>query len=278
MSRRVIGIVAALLLALVGTGALVAYVSTAEARALAGEELVEVYVVSSPIPAGTPAAEVEQFVTVEQVPAKVQATEAVDNLPSLTGTVTAVDLLPGEQLVDGRFVPRSEFADRLVGVQVPDDMVEVTVELDPQRAVGGLLEPGHTVAILASFEPFDLNATVVEVDGEEVALPEAVAAAIDGKTPNSTDVILRKVLVTAVQEIEDRTFNDSNDEEVDRLTTAPNDSVFVTLAVRPVDAERIVFTSEFGFLWLAIDRETVPEIEDPIQTRGTIYDDQVLPQ
>lgn len=278
MSRRVIGIVAALVLALVGTVALVAYVSNAEERALAGEELVEVYVVTTPIPAGTPATDVEQFVAVEQVPAKVQAAEAVDNLPSLTGRVAAVDLVPGEQLVDGRFVARSEFADRLVGVQVPEDMIEVTVELDPQRAVGGLLEPGQTVAVFASFEPFDLNATVVEVDGEEVALPQAVAAEIDGKTPNTTDVILRKVLVTAVQEIEDRTFSNPDDEEIDRLTTAPNDSVFVTLAVRPADAERVVFTSEFGFLWLAVDRETVPEVDDPIQTRGTVYEDVVLPQ
>lgn len=273
MNRRVVGLVSALVLAVLGTAALVAYVSTAEERALAGEELVEVYVVATKIPAGTPADEVEQYVIVEQVPVKIQAVQAVDSLPGLSGRVAAVDLVPGEQLVDGRFVERSEFTDRGAGVQIPDDLIEVTIELDPQRAVGGLLEPGQTVAILASFEPFDLNATVVEVDGQEVALPQAIAAEVEGKTPNATDVILRKVLVTAVQEIEDRTFNNNGEEGVDRLTTAPNNSVFVTLAVSPLDAERVVFTAEFGFIWLAVERETVPEIDDPITTRGNVYDD-----
>lgn len=279
MSRKIIGVVAALVLALAGTVALVAYVSKAEERALAGEELVEVYVVTTPITAGTPADQVEQHVTVEQVPVKVRANQSVDSLTSLVGRVAAVDLVPGEQLLTDRFVERSEFADRVEGVLVPDDMVEVTVELDPQRAVGGLLEPGQTVAVFASFEPFDLDATVVEVDGEEVALPAAVAAEVDGKTPNSTDVILRKVLVTAVQEVEDRTFNARDDEnEVDRLSEAPDDSVFVTLAAAPFDAERIVFSAEFGSLWLGVDRETVPVTDDPIQTRGTIYDNRILAQ
>ena len=274
MNRKVLGVLAAFVSALVGTVALVAYVSKAEARALEDEELVEVYVVTTLIPAGTPAGEVEEHVTVEQVPTKVRPTTAVDSLPGLAGRVAAVDLLPGEQLVTDRFIERSEFADRMAGVQIPDDMIEVTIELDPQRAVGGLLEPGQTVAVLASFEPFDLNATVVEVDGEEVALPEAVASEVNGKTPNTTDIILRKVIVTAVQEPEDQTFNARDEEEeVDRLTTSPDDALLVTLAVSPVDAERVVFTAEFGLLWLAIDRDTVPNTADPIQTRGTIYDE-----
>ncbi|MGF1597444.1 MAG: RcpC/CpaB family pilus assembly protein [Acidimicrobiales bacterium] len=209
---------------------------------------------------------------------KVQAVDTVDDLPALTGRVTAVDLVPGEQLVGGRFVEPSAFTDRAGGVVVPDDMVEVTIELEPQRAVGGLLEPGQTVAVFASFEPFDLNATVVVVDGEEVALPAAVAAEVDGKTPNSTDLILHKVLVTAVQEVEDRTFSNDPEDEPDRLSTAPNDSVFVTLAVRPFDAERVVFTAEFGYLWLAVERDTVPEQSDPPQTRGSVYTDETSVQ
>ena len=273
MSRRVIGIVAAVLLALLGTVALVAYVGNAEERALAGEELVEVYVVTTPVASGTPAEELEASVAVEQIPTKVRALGAVTSLPALAGRVAAVDLLPGEQLVETRFMERSEFADREVGIEIPEDMIEVTIELDPQRAVGGLLEPGQTVAVLASFDPFQLSATVVEVDGEEVALPAAVADEVAGSTPNSTDILLRKVLVTAVQESEDGSFGD--EEETNRLTTAPDDSVFVTLAVSPYDSERLVFTAEFGYLWLAVERETVPETDDPIQTRGTVYLEEV---
>jgi pilus assembly protein CpaB len=272
MSRRVIGIVAALLLALLGTVALVAWVSNAEERALEGEELVEVYVVTTEVPGGTPAEDLDALVEVEQVPTKVRAEGAVDSLPSLSGLVAAVDLLPGEQLVESRFVERTSLTDRAVGIDVPEDMIEITIELEPERAVGGLLQPGQTVAVFASFDPFQLTASVVEIEGEEVALPSAVASEAAGSTPNTTDLLLRKVLVTAVQE-DQSGFGD--DEEADRIDTSPEDDLLVTLAVPPFDAERVIFTAEFGRLWLAIERDTVPEADDPIQTRGTVYLDEV---
>jgi pilus assembly protein CpaB len=276
MSRRIVGFIAALLLALVGTVALVGYVASAERRALAGEELVEVYVVGSPVPSGTAAEEIEPFLTVEQVPLKVRAEGAVDNLPALTGLVTAVDLVPGEQLVTSRFVERSAFADREVGIDVPVDMIEVTVELDPQRAVGGLLEPGQTVAVLASFEPFKLSQGVIELeDGQVVGLPAAAAEEIEGSTPNSTDLILRKVLVTAVQERERRSSGGEPSED-QRLTTAPGGAIYVTLAVTPFDVERLVFAAEFGTVWLAVDREAVPEGGASGQTRGSVLADPKL--
>ncbi len=256
----------AILLAGVGTAALAAYVNSAEARALAGEQLVEVYVANVLIPAGTPAEEVDRFVTVERVPLKVKAQGAAESLPALAGTVTAVDLLPGEQLLTARFVQRSEFADRELGVDIPDNMVEVTVELEPQRAAGGLLSPGQMVMVIASFDPFEVSRTVIPVDGEAVPLPSAVADDVSGSTPNTTDHLLRKVLVTAVQDRGGTTA----DEEDQRLTIAPEGTVFVTLAVSPRDANKVVFGAEFGQLWLAIERETVPEADEPAQTRGNV--------
>ncbi len=272
MTRRIVGVLVAVLFALVGTVALVAYVSSAEQRALAGEELVEVYVVSTPIAGGTPAEQVEALVTVEQVPVKIRAQGAVDSLPALSGYVAAVDLVPGEQLVTDRFVRRSEFADREIGIDVPGDMMEITVELDPQRAVGGLLEAGQTVAILASFDPAELSQTLVSIDGELVPVPSAVADGVEGTFPGSTDLLLRKVLVTAVQVTAGRAPEADDDQ---RLTTAPEGTVFVTLAATPFDAERLVFSARFGDLWLALDRETVPESDEPGQTRGSVLLDRV---
>ena len=270
MSRRIAGLVAAVLFALVGTAALVAYVGSAEQRALAGERLVEVYLVVAPIAAGTPAEEIEPLVAVERVPVKAVAQGAVDSLTSLTGQVTAVDLFPGEQLVAGRFVQRSELADRELGIDVPDDMMEITVELDPQRATGGLLEAGQTVAVLASFSPIELTETVIPVDGEAIAVPAAAAVGTGADLPSTTDLLLRKVLVTAVQRREGPPPDDDR-----RLTTAPEGTVFVTLAVSPFDAERVVYSAEFGRLWLALERETVPEGDVAGQTRGSVLLDRV---
>ncbi|MEL6984899.1 MAG: RcpC/CpaB family pilus assembly protein [Actinomycetota bacterium] len=272
MNRRVGGVVIAAVLALIGTITLALYVTRAEERARSGEELVEVYVVTTAVPVGTPAEEIKGLVTVEEVPLKVLADGAVDNLPSLAGTVAAVDLVPGEQLVRSRFLERAEIGIRGLGVDVPDDLVEITLELEPKRAVGGLLEPGQEVMVMASFEPFQLSRTVVPVDGEPVPLPGAVAEAVEGSTPNETDVLLRKVLVTAVQQ---PTSNAGPIEDDARLTTAPNTTVFVTLAVSPVDATRLVFTDEFGELYLSVERDTVPESSVAAQTRGSVLLDQV---
>jgi pilus assembly protein CpaB len=271
MTRRITGFVVAIVLALVGTLALVVYVGSAEQRALAGEELVDVYVVKAPIASGTAAEDIEGLVTVERVPVKVRADGAVDSLPSLAGTVTAVELVPGEQLVAGRFVQRSAFSDRAVGIDVPGDMVEVTVELDAQRAIGGLLEAGQTVAVFASFDPFKLSETVVQLDGNTVPIPSSYADDSSGNTPNSTNLLLRKVLVTAVQQPASKRAEDDKE----RLTTAPEAALFVTLAVQPFDAERLVFTAEFGNIWLAIERETVPDTEQPGQTRGSVLRNRV---
>ncbi len=272
MSRKVTGLMAAIVLAVLGTAALVAFVSSAEARALEGEELAEIYVVVQPVPSGTAAEDLGERVVLEEIPAKVRAAGAIVDLDDLGDRVAAVDLEPGEQLLDARFIDVSEFADREAGVTVPDDLIEITIALDPQRAVGGLLEPGQTVAVLGSFEPFEIDANFVEVDGEIVGLPETVSDTVKGKTPNVTDILLRKTLVTAVQEVQDRAFSAEETEEADRLTTAPEKGLLVTLAVAPRDAERLIFTAEFGGVWLAIERDTVPEvIDDPI-TWNDVYD------
>ena len=265
MSRRVSALLAALILAVGGTVALVAYVAAAEDRALSGERLVDVLVVSEPIAAGTPVEEFPPSVTVERIPVKIRAEGALAALDGLGGRVAAVDLVPGEQLMTSRLVSRTVFTDREVGVEVPAEMVEVTIELPAQRAVGGLLSPGQTVAVIVSFDPFQLSETVIDIDGLPIPLPSAVGDGGANTTPNSTDLLLRKVLITAIQEpVGARTG------EGDRLTDAPEESVFVTLAVDPLDAERLVFGAEFGSLWLAAERETVPELPTPGQTRGSV--------
>lgn len=271
MTKRVVGVLAAIVLALIGTISLAAYVNTAAQRAQAGEELVQVFVVTAPISSGTPAEEISELVSIQEVPLKVRAAGAIESLSTYDGFVAAIDLVPGEQLVGGRFIQRSEFADRAVGIDVPEEMVEVTIELDPERAVGGLLVPGQTVAVLASFDPFEIGgAAATTIDGELVPLPSSGLGEDAGRTPNSTDLLLRKVLVTAVQA---QVAGDSEDEQDSRLSTPPEGSVFVTMAVSPFDVERLIFTAENGRIWLAIDRETVPDNNQPGQTRGSVLAD-----
>ncbi len=51
--------------------------------------------------------------------------------------------------------------------------------------------------------------------------------------------------------------------------------MLVTLALPPFDAERLIFTAEFGNIWLAIERETVPDGNEPGQSIGSVLLDRV---
>jgi pilus assembly protein CpaB len=271
MNKKVLGVIGAFVLALVGTMLLVSYVSRAEDRALAGEELVEVYVVSDSVGAGTPAADLADSITVEKVPDKVRASSAVTDLAELEGLVTSIDLDAGEPLLTTRFVAPQAFEVRPKGVSAPAGTVEVTVSLAAERAVGGLVAPGQTVAVLSSFDPFDITPGLVEVDGEAIALPVEISAQNAVETPTSTHIILHKVLITSVQIDSTQGIVQDDDDDETGPAKAPGGELLVTLAVSPADAERLVFTAEFGHLWLAAEGSDVPEDDTTVQTRGSVY-------
>src|SRR5437870_5352888 len=138
MNRRAMGIVAAVVLGAVGTFVLVAYVRDAKDSAVADERLVPVIVASREIPAGTPAEDLGRMTKSERVPAKVRAGGAVTKLKGLRGLVTATDLVRGEELLRARFSTPERVTKGVGEVKVPVGFVEITLSLEPQRAVGGL--------------------------------------------------------------------------------------------------------------------------------------------
>ncbi len=284
MKRRVVGVVLSVALAAVGVFLVLSYTQSADERALAGEEVVEVLVVDAPVTAGEGAADIENRVRLVQVPVKVQAVGSVASLADLDDRVAAVDLVPGEQVVTQRFVTAEQFEEQ-DEFEVPDGLLEVTVSLSPDRAVGGQLEPGDFVAVVASFDPFDLNAIepndlenlaglptlFVNPPTQVEATPDGVTNAQPLKTPNSSHIVLHKVLVTAVQIERLPAEPEREDAEAVGVELAPTGNLLVTLAVQAPDVEKIVFTAEHGFVWLASEPGSASEAGTQIQTRGSIY-------
>ena len=258
MNRKVMGMLGSVLMATVGTVILVAYVKGAEGRALAGEQVVDVYVVDQPVAKGTTAEAVRPLLRTERVPLKVRANGSVRDLAALEGKVAAVDLLPGEQLVDRRFVTPEDAA--LGGVDVPDGLLQTTIALEAQRALGGNIKPGDTIALTASFAPFDLDGVVSEDGAEQESGTK--------KTSNSTHLILHKVIVTDVQ---GGVAPPAEGAEQPAVAPAASDQILVTLALDAPSVERVVFAAEFGTVWLSSEPEDAPEDGTNIQTRGTIY-------
>ncbi len=277
MSRRVLGLIASVVLAAAGTFVLLAYVNSADERAAAGEAVVPVLIVAEPVERGTPATELDGRVEASLVPTKLRAEGAVAELADLGDLVAAVDLAPGEQLLAARFVSTADLETE-TKVEIPDGLLQVTVSLSPERAVGGRLRPGSTVGVLASFEPFDYNATEPG-DEQEQPVEIVLETGPDGderpatnlRTPNSTHIVLHKVLVTNVQ-IERLPAEPATPEvEASALELAPTGNLLVTLAVTAPDAEKVVFAAEHGTVWLAAESADAAESGTAIQTRGTIY-------
>lgn len=276
--RRWLAIGGALILAAAGAFLLISYVRGAENRALEGHTLVGVLVVRQPIEQGSTIDEVRDKVELKEIEANSLAAGAVADLDDLAGRVTSTELVPGEQLLASRFVTpeRAATEDR---VEVPPDLLQATVALSPERAVGGRLVAGDRVAVVASFMPFDLNVaepgdpgsldefldSIIVIPGGSVDPGAQTSRALP--TPVSTHIIIHKVLITGVQVQE----APRESEDGTAIEFAPTGSLLITLAATAEDLERILFSMEHGSVWLALEDPEAPEPVTEIRTRRNIY-------
>lgn len=280
MNRRWIGVGASVVLALLGAFLLVRYVQGADERALEGEETVEVLVVNTAVPRGTASEDLEGKVEVTLVPAKLQTPGSVGDLATLEGQYVSVDLVPGEQLLSSRFVTADGLAS-LDEYPLPDGLLEVTLSLSPERALGGSLRPGDAVAVIASFSPFTLTGvTAVDVQAETTVGEEDPTLGPNvqqelrpttTETPSSTHLIIHQAVVTNIQVERLPTTSDEETAEQSGVELAPTGNLLVSLAMDSEDVERTVFTAEFGTVWLALESESGVTNPTNIQTRATIY-------
>ena len=245
MNRRVLTIVGAVLLTLFGTVLLVAYVNTAERRALAGEELTTVLVTTEEIAANVAAAELGDRVAREEVPRDMRPEDAVTTLDELGNRVTAVNLLPGETLRAGRFQSPDQ-ARTADGVEIPEGTQIVTLSLEPQRALGGRVTAGQLVGVMLS------------VDQAEI--PNQANPAETIVADQTTGMVLNQVLVTDVSG------------GVDEETGQAEGAVMVSFALDESDAERLVFGAEHGRVWLTEQNQNTPTLGGQFRTRENIFD------
>ncbi|HUQ64245.1 MAG TPA: RcpC/CpaB family pilus assembly protein [Acidimicrobiales bacterium] len=228
--QKLIGVIASVVLAAIGTALLVAYVRSAEENASERQKTAGVLVVTDKITQGTKAEDMAAKVKTQMVPVNVMALGAVGDVSALAGRVADVDLLPGEQLVQSRFVTGAEAGKRTV----PPGALKVTVLLEAVRAMGGQIHQGDSVGVLVSFED-----------------------------PDTTHLILHKVPVTDVRTEADGGAPGSVDAK-------PTGKLFVTLAIDGPSVERVVFGAEHGTVWLSQEPIQADEGGTQVQTLGAV--------
>ncbi|MGB9346110.1 MAG: hypothetical protein WCA90_08750 [Ilumatobacteraceae bacterium] len=268
--RRIIGIVAATLLALIGTISLVGYVRSATDEAVGQETLVDVYVVDDFVPKGAEPDTIKASVSIGQVPFRLKQDGALTDLDAVGDQVAASDLQPGDQLLAARLAPRDIVSEEVA------DKVQVSVLLEAERAVGGALTKGDLVGVYVSFDPFDVGEAGRPSDADATTSAEAFAgpngetspdpqasdagsAALPSKTPNVSALEFRNVLVTNVQTINPPVTPDDNGDDAPAVAQVTGTQYVVTIALSPEQSERFVFATEFGRVRLSLDPASVSD-------------------
>ena len=121
-------------------------------------------------------------------------------------------------------------------------MLQVTVSLDPVRAIGGQVRKGDSVAVTVSFDE-----------------------------PETTHLILHKVRVTDVRTADGLTVG------TPATGPAPSGDMLVTLAVDAPAMEKVVFGAEHGRLWLAWEPKEANESGTKVQTKAGVLLERPTP-
>ncbi len=159
--RRTLLLLAALLIAAVGTALVYAYVRGADARAAAGQEEVQVLVAAQDMPVGTAAAKVQ--VTQASVVRKDQVPNVLKSMQGITGRLT-VGLLKGQQISSKAFGPGT-------GTSAGPGMAAVPVTVATADQAAGTVVAGDKVDIYQLGnrpEPVLTGAEVLAVGGPNV--------------------------------------------------------------------------------------------------------------
>ncbi|MEZ2390744.1 Flp pilus assembly protein CpaB [bacterium RCC_150] len=254
MKARLLGGIAALVVAIIGTVMLMIYVQGADKRALANTETEDVYVIEREIPAGTPTAKFGDSIIKKAVPKAAIAADTVTNLGDLGSKVSSIDFMPGEQLLASRMVDPNSLAGP-GRVQVPTGLQEVTVKLPIERVVGGHLAAGDTVGMMLSFKADD-----------------------KANAPDQTSFTFNKVLVTAVQDAGGAITDSSNSSSQSNggalnsnKASGTNGGYLVTVARSAVDVQKIVYAAEFGSIYLSKEPSGATEGATDVIDRGRVF-------
>ena len=251
MTRRIIGVFLAIILAMVGTLAVVLYVQKVKNTVAAGQEGVKVMVAKARIPAGTSGARIRSQALVNEVTmpkASLPADVLTDLSVDLDKLVVTSDVQPDQLLLKGMFGQAGKFSG---GLDIPDGMMAVTVPVLEPADVAQYVRPGSQIAIFGVAKLADKaykDATGEDNHVTEVILPRATVLAVGTYGGNGQ---------TAAQ------AQDAAPQVGGGGAAAPNNALHttnvtinVTVAVNQGDATRMIHFSVWDDLYLALLTDT----------------------
>lgn len=240
MKNRPILIALAVLLALVGTGAVYFYVHSADSRAVNGMKATSALVVTKEIPVGTPWSSVAAggYVTSESFPASATPSTALTS--TTTAGVQAANVAT-HAIPTGQILVREMFAQKPAStgvVSIPGQLQALTISVPTSADVAGYVQNGSEVAVYSLVQLQHPGTS-----GQQIS-----------SNPIVSKLLIPRVGVLAVSQAAPSSVNGGG--------PAPAGSVLVTLAVTQQQAERIILSQKIGDLYLALLTDSSATAED----------------
>jgi pilus assembly protein CpaB len=228
MGRRVMAVLAALVVGLIGVGAVLLYAKGADSRAVADQRPQTVFIAKERVPSGTTAADAvaKGLMVRTQIAAKGVPAGALTKVDGANGKLMALT-----DIAQGDFVIASRFGTTPLGqraIQVPDGQVAISVALSDPGRVGTFVTPGSRIVIYDTYVPS--------------AGTKGVGT--DGKV---TQVLLDDVLVIAVGTTSLTPVASSEDQ-----APAASAEALVTVALPPATAGKLVHAIQTGTLYAGL--------------------------
>lgn len=219
-------VVVSLALALLATTAVFLYVR-ADRNARGAADLVGVVVATRDIPAGAVLDDMiaDGGFVVSSFPSTALVRDAVTDLDALTGTRTAMAVLEGQQ-ISSAFIEGDPSAIAGGSLGIPEGMEAISIALEPSRVVAGDIVAGDNLTVYASFGA----QTTASASGQPVTDEAGPVTVVLVKQAEVLKVIPPDV----------------------NAGGGPDAATLVTLALKPFQAQRLIYSQENGSVWLGL--------------------------
>jgi len=225
MGRRTLLLLAALVVAALGTTGVFLYVNGIDERAAADYRLVSVLVATSPIATGTTARDARDAGAFDQRQFLAGSLEGLNGLSDISGVADQVALAP---IAPGMPITADMFGSPgdSPTLPIPEGKMAVSVQLGDPARVAGFLEPGSKVAVF-------------------------VTTAASGGTDAGQQVT--RLLLPAVDVIAEgqATLAPSTTQQ-DDASAEQLPQALLTLAVDQLEAQKIVYGAQNGQMYFAL--------------------------
>ena len=222
MGRRTVLLIAALVVAALGTALVFLYVTNYTGDIDEGNKLVKVLQAQQPVTAGTTGSQASADGAFEQVelPQSAVPAGALSDISVVGDQVALSPIFEGQQILTQMFGTSTPTS----GLPIPKGQLAISVQLGDPNRVAGFVDPGSQVAVFSTIEG---------ADGDSETRVLLTAA----------DVIGVGATTVVTQTTTDET-GESTTEEIPRA--------ILTLALDQQDAQRVIFAQEQGPLYFGL--------------------------